>query len=437
MGTLAKDNEDERDPSETSGYADIMEIAQSLGIEDEDAASAGAAQDDAEDVEPVGPGFGGAAAAALIGDAALEAPAAANTARTGETKTPPPPPPPRAKTEAPAAEAAKPEAPKAEAKPEPKAEAKPEPKAEAKPAPVVEPKPKAETSSPKSAAVSLPPTLPHKETARPAAGAVTMTPSATPPKQQEEQRKGGVLWLVGLGALVLGGVMWVAMRGDKEPVKPTTAAAEVRAATPAPVEEVKPAPEPPKPAPVVAPPVVEPPPVVEEPPVEPPPQTSNVEVTVTQKKKGDKKKAAADGPPEPAGPPEPKEPEKLTPQEIDEKFRAECVLDPNKPGCAELRKRQKDGPDLDAKLADKLSEAQLRKGFSSVKGKAKACGGAAGETVRVKVSIEGNSGDVVSAEALAPHAGQPLGDCVADALKGAHFPRFLSETMGTVYPVSF
>lgn len=436
MGTVAQDEEKERDPSETSGYADIMEIAQSLGIEDDEIAAS--SDDDDDDLDDgAGTGYGGAAAAALIGDAALEAPppVAANTTRPTSESKPPPPPPPKPKTgEVPKAEAAA-DAPKAEPKAEAKPEPKPEAKADSKPVAaavsLAEVAPKAE---PKTATVAVPAPLPKTEH-RATAAAVTMTPAPAP--KQEEQRKGGMLWMLALGALVLGGVAWVAMRPDSDANKTAAAGAEVRAAAPTPPPVVEPKPEPPKPAPVVVPPPVVEEPVVEEPPpvVEEPPKEAKVEVSVTQKKKGEKKPAA--GPPEPSGPPEPAEPKSLTPKEIDERFRAECVLDPNKPGCAELRKKERNGPDLDAKLADKLSESQLRQGFSSAKAKAKACGGSAGETVRVKVSIAGDSGDVISASALDPHAGTPLGECVASALKDAHFSRFTSETQGTVYPVSF
>jgi hypothetical protein len=88
-------------------------------------------------------------------------------------------------------------------------------------------------------------------------------------------------------------------------------------------------------------------------------------------------------------------------------------------------------------LSDKLTQSQIREGFSKVKGKAKACGGEPGVTVRVKVSIAGDTGNVISVDALDDHAGTPLGKCVADALKDASFARFTSESQGTVYPVSF
>ena len=88
----------------------------------------------------------------------------------------------------------------------------------------------------------------------------------------------------------------------------------------------------------------------------------------------------------------------------------------------------------------RVTASQVREGFSKVKGKAKACGTQhgvePGAIVRVKVSI-GGSGDVISVDAQDSYAGTPLGDCVANALKDAHFPRFNSESQGTVYPVSF
>ena len=54
----------------------------------------------------------------------------------------------------------------------------------------------------------------------------------------------------------------------------------------------------------------------------------------------------------------------------------------------------------------------------------------------MKLSIEGDSGKVMSAEPKAPH-NNALGQCVADKLSKATFPRFLSAQQGTDFPVTF
>ncbi len=120
--------------------------------------------------------------------------------------------------------------------------------------------------------------------------------------------------------------------------------------------------------------------------------------------------------------------------------KANCVFNPNAPGCV---KKDQGGSlkDLDATLPDKLSNRQLSKALGKKKGKAKSsCGpkhsAAPGEVVHVKLSIEGGTGKVLSAEPQAPH-NNALGNCVADILKKTEFPRFTSSQQGTTYPVTF
>jgi len=260
--------------------------------------------------------------------------------------------------------------------------------------------------------------------------------AAAAPRAAEPPKSNKGMWIVAALALLAvgGGAAWVMTQDSRRGSETQVVSAEV---TPPPAPE----PEPPKPEPVaVAPVPVEPvpEPVPEPEPVAEPvaPAAEEVQATVTKRKgkKGAGADAAADVPVE-------EEEEKGSPfeEKDDGKFSAECLLDPSKPGCEEiLRKRRGgNGTNLDATLADKLSKTQIRDGFASVKGKAKACGGEPGSTVRVKVSISGD-GDVISAEPLAPHdAGHPVGDCVAEALKGAKFDRFTSAQQGTTYPVQF
>lgn len=414
MGKNVADKE--RDPSESSGISDMMEIASSLGLDDDDVASAGvtrADDDEAEDeIDNLGAGYGGAAAAALISDASLDpepAPAANKPSESQVSRAAPPPPPAAPKTRHPSGSTrAVEDAPVAAAAVSTSAAPKPS-RAVSESQPVV-------AAAPKAASSLL--------------GAPT--PIVVPGAQPPQEKKGGSRTLIVVGLLALLGIGWFVYNSTTNVKEHPVAANDVRAAASAPEE---PPPPPPKPEPKkVEPPPPPPPveePVVEEPPP-PPPEEAKAEVTVTRKKKGSGKAGTDGEKPEPSAAAE-KGPSQA---EIDEKFRTECLLNPTKPGCDELRKKQRDAGDLDAKLVDKLTASQIREGFGKVKGKAKACGGEAGTVVKVKVSING-SGEVTSVNALDEHAGTPLGDCVENALKDAKFPRFSSESQGAVYPVSF
>jgi hypothetical protein len=412
MGTVANKDDAEagREPSESSGLSDIMEIAASLGIDERE--GEGTDDEEADDDHSLAAGYGGSAAAALVADATVEPPApmkAANAPKSDpkipiaapEAAKPPPPPPPKSA----ASSASISKSSLAVAPP-------PVPKAAASSAAM--PMPSASTST----AARVPIT------------AAAPAHAAAPPKSNKGT------WIIAALALIAvgGGAAWLMMnRAANSDAETKVVSADV---TPAPAPE--PEPEPPKPEPVVVAPIPEPiPEPVPEPVVEEPvaPAAEEVQATVTKRKGG--KKAAADGAPEEVI----EEEEKSSPFEDkdDGKFSAECLLDPSKPGCEELLRKRRGGKgtDLDATLADKLSKTQIRAGFSSVKGKAKACGGAPGTTVRVKVSISGD-GDVLSAEPLSPHdAGDPVGQCVADALKDAKFDRFTAAQQGTTYPVQF
>lgn len=411
MGTVANKDDDGtgRGSSESSGLDDILEIAASLGIDDEKGAEARSDDDDEEDdLHNIAAGYGGSAAAALVDDASVE------------------PPPPVKAANAPKSDPKIPVAAKETAKPPPPPPAKASASAAAIPvtAAASSVAPKAATSSP---AMRVPPS------ASTSAARVPVVPvaSSAPPKK-EERGKGG--WMIAVIALLaIGGVgAWLVVEQNQR-AQDKVVTAEVRQATPAP----EPTPEPPKPEPVAVAPVA-PPPVVEEPPppepvAEPTPAPAEeVEATVT-KRKG--KKGSDDGKGSKADAKGPVEEE----EEDDGKFSAECLLDPSKPGCEEILRKRRGGKgtNLDATLADKLTQSQIKAGVAKVKGKAKACGAEAGTTVRVKLSISGD-GEVLSAEPLSPHdGGDPIGNCVADALKSAQFDRFSSAQQGTTYAIVF
>jgi hypothetical protein len=123
----------------------------------------------------------------------------------------------------------------------------------------------------------------------------------------------------------------------------------------------------------------------------------------------------------------------------------ECVIDPSK-----CDRKGKPKPPVDTgdgepdgepskALASAPSTAQIRAAMTPVKPQAKACaprhGGKAGDTVRVKLSVSGPTGKVLSAQALDDHAGTSLGKCVADALGKAELPKFGKPQAGIVYAV--
>ena len=444
---MAKEAKD-KEASESSGLADIMEVAEKIGSPADSFAGAGITiarddDDDDDDLANLGGGFGGGGSAALVGggdddDDDLPAVSAFEPVALPSADPEPLPGP---KRDAPSlqkkvslVEPPTPAAPKSEAKPK---GAKAKDSGEAEPVVV----------APRSAA------------------------SAPAPVAGANEGGGSKMWLVLLGLAAAGAAVWFfVIQPPAAPAKTPAAAATTpaNAAPPEPIAKADP------------------------PPVEPVPAAEDDAALViedgstgaeeaatggsgeaaaaetgeqadaaepdkaawkTTRKLPRAKKEAADTPkedppaepppePEPVPEPEPKpDPKPMTQAEIDKKFSTECLLDPNKPGCEEFRKRQEaKRKDLDAHLPDKLSQNDIRGAIGSVKSKAKACGSqhgaTAGETVRVKLSIEGSTGNVLSASAMSPHDSTPLGKCVAEALSGANFPRFKSQQQGTTYPVT-
>ncbi len=116
----------------------------------------------------------------------------------------------------------------------------------------------------------------------------------------------------------------------------------------------------------------------------------------------------------------------------------DCILDPSSCGRGTKAKKSPAKPTAPrTSLPSKLSNTALRSALAGPKAQAKQCrdihAGAAGTTVRVKLSIAG-SGTVRSATPQAPHD-TALGRCVADALRKAEFEPFAKSAMGVVYSV--
>jgi hypothetical protein len=414
--------EEKKDESESSGLSDILELAASLGTGEDDAdASSITRSGDGENSAPLSVGFGTDAGAALVAEGEADLPPLPTTEPEASVSA-------SSRTAAAAMEATS--------------------KPAAVPAPV-------ESKPPRPAKPAQSPTRPSE----PTAAASSVAPRATAVAPPPERKNVGMWIIVGVGAAVVLAAIWVAMNsGDRN--APHTVPAEdpspkvVRnqpdaiagqneeAMEPAggaqePADEPEEAPEEP----------AEPEETIELDEEDEGPVVASVKQGRAKPKEtsdGSTPKPVSDTPSEPAEPPpapdpEP-EPKAVTPPPDDDgKFSSECLLNPNKAGCAEFRKRQElEKKNLDRTLPDKLSLAELREAVTPHKNKAKACGTKhgvePGTTVRIKLSIEGESGKVISAVPTAPHDTEPVGECIAEVFRGAVFPRFKSPQQGAVYP---
>lgn len=298
-----------------------------------------------------------------------------------------------------------------------------------------------------------------------AAAAVTgaspaQTPSATAsPPGSSRAGLGLGLWIGGTLALLgLGAVAFLALSSSNEEESTT-----VIAATPVEPEALQadtPPPAPPEPP-------AEPAPAAVDAPEEEPADEEVVEVDEAEadaeeestvvassrsRSRRSEPRAEPEPEPEPKAEPEP-EPEPAPepvpepkaepgqPLADDGQFSSECLLNPNKPGCSNAKPTGPASKDtnLDGGLPEKLTQVEIRQAIRPAKSKAKSCGSlhavAADTLVRVKLSIEGSTGKVVSASAMSPHDSHPVGQCVADILKTATFPRFKTAQQGIVFPV--
>jgi hypothetical protein len=91
-------------------------------------------------------------------------------------------------------------------------------------------------------------------------------------------------------------------------------------------------------------------------------------------------------------------------------------------------------------LPDKPTAEQLRAVLAAVRPEARRCGprhgAAAGTKVQVKLSIAGTDGRVISAIPKARPPDDPVGRCVADALREASFPSFGQPSLSLLYSVT-
>jgi predicted Zn finger-like uncharacterized protein len=122
----------------------------------------------------------------------------------------------------------------------------------------------------------------------------------------------------------------------------------------------------------------------------------------------------------------------------------DCILDPSK--CGAPKKTggstggSTSGGSTDPGAPEKLAASDIKAGMAGVKEAAKSCGpkhGAKpGEKVTVKLSFSGATGTVTKSTPQAPHAGTPLGNCVAGALKNAKVIKFKTASQGASYSVT-
>ena len=152
-------------------------------------------------------------------------------------------------------------------------------------------------------------------------------------------------------------------------------------------------------------------------------------------KPGDKKGETGDKPAVGTDPPAKVEPKK----EDDATPSVECILDPSK-----CKKGGGGGattkPPPDASMPEKLELADIKAGVSGPKSSAESnCKKHAkgGEKVKIKLSISGPAGTVLSSSAEDDAGNAALGSCVAAELKKATFKKVQKEQIGTVVSVSF
>ncbi len=127
----------------------------------------------------------------------------------------------------------------------------------------------------------------------------------------------------------------------------------------------------------------------------------------------------------------------------DDDVDVDCLVNRDLPKCAAFRasakKRAADTQHVQDDLPEKLAMPDVRTALRPVKAAARACarqhGASPGTKVRVKLSIEGATGLVLSAAPLGEHADSPLGRCVAAKFGAAKFPRFRAKRMGLTYPI--
>lgn len=124
----------------------------------------------------------------------------------------------------------------------------------------------------------------------------------------------------------------------------------------------------------------------------------------------------------------------------EEDISVECLLDPSK--CKKGGGGGGGGskPPPDSGLPEKLELADIKAGTDPTKAAAKSnCAGKAkgGEKVKIKLSIAGPSGNVLSSTPEDDGGNAPLAQCVAAELKKSSFKKVQKEQIGTVVSVSF
>lgn len=85
-------------------------------------------------------------------------------------------------------------------------------------------------------------------------------------------------------------------------------------------------------------------------------------------------------------------------------------------------------------LPDAPSRSDVTSAMRSVQSNVQSCGQGKTGVAQVSVSVSGSSGRVSSAQVGGAFAGTPAGRCIANAVKGARFPKFKRSSFTFVYP---
>lgn len=94
----------------------------------------------------------------------------------------------------------------------------------------------------------------------------------------------------------------------------------------------------------------------------------------------------------------------------------------------------KTGGQTTSNLPDAPSRSDVTSAMRSVQGNVQSCGQGKTGVAQTSVSVSGSTGRVTSAQVGGAFAGTPTGRCIANAVKGARFPKFKRSSFSFVYP---
>jgi hypothetical protein len=269
-----------------------------------------------------------------------------------------------------------------------------------------------------------------------------------PPKPQAAQRRGWVIPVAAVGGLVVvAGVVFAMLQGSN---KPEIVRAPEPGAPPPPVAaafdpSAQPASAPSASQPTVA---AAGPAVAMAPNVATPAKAAEPEHAEKRaakaKAEGGAAEAAPKAPKEAKPAAEPKAPAEARPAGGEKDLIAGAGKPEAKPGKKgdQLDELLGSGPRKEEKkaepgedLPETLSQAQIKTGMTSVKGRVMACLDKYDVSGRAILAVTiGRQGKITSATVKGMFAGTPTGDCVSAAVKTASFPKFKGKSISFDYP---